>query len=163
MLMNDGNELSRLLAADTLAERPMNQAISAHDTPLAALTTLRDSEIEFRRLVAGLTDHAICMLGIDGTVQSWNAGGERIQGYHGEEIIGQDFSRFFPPELRNSGEPGKALDVAVHQGKYEAETWRIRKDGRRFWAHVVIDAIRNAAGRLVGFASITRDITEQRA
>ena len=160
--MNDGNELTRSLAADTLAQHSMNPAVSP-DSPVTAVTALRDSEIEFRRLVAGLTDHAICLLSIDGMVLSWNVGAERINGYRSEEIIGQHFSRFYAPEDRNEGEPGKALDIAAHQGKYEAEAWRIRKDGRRFWANVVLDAIRNSCGRLVGFASVTRDVTERRA
>jgi len=162
--MNDRNEFQHSVAAtDTALQRAMNQAVNPHDAPLGSITALRDSEIEFRRLVAGLTDHAICLLGIDGTVLSWNTGAERINGYRSDEIIGEHFGCFYPPEERNGGEPGKALDIATHQGKFEAEAWRMRKDGRRFWAHVVIDAIRNSSGRLVGFASVTRDITERRA
>jgi PAS domain S-box-containing protein len=162
--MHDRNELKRSAAAtDTALQRAMNQAVNPHDAPSGNITALRDNEMEFRRLVAGLTDHAICLLGIDGSVLSWNNGAERINGYRGEEIIGEHFSRFYTPEDRNAGEPGKALDIATHQGKYEAEAWRIRKDGRRFWANVVIDAIRNSTGRLVGFASVTRDVTEKRA
>ena len=161
--MNERNEFTRSVAADASAlHRVMNQAVNPHE-PLGGVTSLRESESEFRRLVAGLTDHAICLLSVDGTVLSWNTGAERINGYRSDEIIGQHFSRFYTPEDRNAGEPSKALDIATHQGKYEAEAWRIRKDGRRFWANAVLDAIRNTSGRLIGFASVIRDVTERRA
>jgi PAS domain S-box-containing protein len=159
--MHDRNDLIRSAAA-TVLQRAMTQAVNPHDAP-GTVTALRDNEIAFRRLVAGLTDHAICLLGTDGLVLSWNIGAERIYGYRSEEIIDEHFSRFYTPEDRSAGEPSKALEVAMHQGKYEAEAWRIRKDGRRYWANVVIDAIRNSSGRLVGFASVTRDVTERRA
>ena len=159
--MNDCNELSHSLELEN--QHVSSPAADSHDAGVTAVEGLRDNEFEFRRLVAGLTDHAICMLGTDGTVLSWNLGAERINGYASDEILGQHFSRFFTPEDCSNGEPGKALDIAAHQGKYEAEAWRIRKDGRRFWANVVLDAVRNSAGRLQGFASVTRDITERRA
>ncbi len=161
--MNDRKELQRSPAPDASIPRVMTSAANPQEPAVAGVSSMRDTEIEFRRLVAGLTDHAICLLSMDGTVLSWNTGAERIHGHRSEEIIGQHFSRFYTPEDRNSGEPGKALDIAAHQGKFEAEAWRIRKDGRRFWATVVIDAIRNSSGRLAGFASVTRDITERRA
>jgi PAS domain S-box-containing protein len=102
------------------------------------------------------------MLDPHGRVSSWNAGAQRIKGYRPDEIIGEHFSRFYTPEDRAGGLPQKALDAAIAHGRYEKEGQRIRKDGSRFWASVVIDAIRNDAGRLIGFAKVTRDITERR-
>src|SRR4029077_9634680 len=101
------------------------------------------------------------MLGLDGRVASWNAGAERIKGYTPDEIIGQHFSRFYTEEDRAAGVPDRALATAASVGRFEAEGWRMRKDGTRFWASVVIDAIRNDIGDLVGFAKVTRDITER--
>jgi PAS domain S-box-containing protein len=92
---------------------------------------------------------------------SWNAGAERLKGYSADEIDGQPFSRFYTPEDRAAGIPDKALRTAREKGRFEAEGWRVRKDGSRFWAFVVIDAVRNEAGELIGFAKITRDITER--
>ncbi len=123
---------------------------------------LRQSEEQFKLLVDGVTDYAIYMLDPHGRVSSWNAGAQRIKGYRPDEIIGEHFSRFYTPEDRAGGLPQKALDAAIAHGRYEKEGQRIRKDGSRFWASVVIDAIRNDAGRLIGFAKVTRDITERR-
>lgn len=123
---------------------------------------LRQSEEQFRLLVQGVVDYAIFLLNPDGTVASWNPGAERIKGYLPHEIIGQHFSRFYSAEDQNEGLPRKALEIATQTGRTEKEGWRVRKDGTRFWAHVVIDAIRNADGTLLGFAKITRDITERR-
>jgi PAS domain S-box-containing protein len=123
---------------------------------------LRQSEEQFRILVQGVVDYAIFLLKPDGTVASWNAGAQRIKGYLPHEIIGQHFSRFYSAEDQNEGLPRKALEIATQTGRTEKEGWRVRKDGSRFWAHVVIDAIRNADGTLLGFAKITRDITERR-
>ncbi len=127
----------------------------------AAEETLRRSEEQFRLLVQGVTDYAIYMLDRDGRVSSWNAGAQRIKGYRPEEIIGQHFSRFYSEADRAAGEPAVALNTARSEGRFEKEGWRVRKDGTRFWAHVVIDAIRNDAGEIIGFAKITRDITER--
>jgi PAS domain S-box-containing protein len=99
------------------------------------------------------------MLGADGKVASWNAGAQRIKGYTPEEIIGQHFSRFYTEEGRLNGEPEHALATAVREGRFEKEGWRVRKNGERFWANVVIDAIREGEGELIGFAKIARDIT----
>src|SRR5581483_411894 len=93
---------------------------------------------------------------------SWNAGAQRLKGYTAEEIIGEHFSRFYIDEEREAGIPQLALDTAGREGRFEREGWRVRKDGTRFWANVVIDAIRNNSGKLVGFAKITRDLTERR-
>ena len=123
---------------------------------------LIEAERRFRILVQGVTDYAIYMLDPDGKVTNWNAGAERIKGYSPDEIIGQHFSRFYTPEDFEAGVPKRALETARETGRYEAEGWRVRKDGTRFWASVVIDAIRGEDGELIGFAKITRDMTEKR-
>ncbi len=123
---------------------------------------LRRSEELFRRLVEGVTDYAIYMLDPRGIVSNWNAGAQRIKGYGPDEIIGQHFSIFYTDEDRERGEPARSLGIAEREGRFEAEAWRQRKDGSRFWANVVIDAIREPSGKLLGFAKITRDITERR-
>ncbi|HYZ42250.1 MAG TPA: PAS domain S-box protein, partial [Stellaceae bacterium] len=124
---------------------------------------LHESEREFRILVQGVTDYAIFMLDPHGVVTSWNPGAERIKGYNRHEIIGRHFSCFYTEEDRAAGLPQRALATAERDGRFEMEGWRVRKSGERFWASVVIDAIRDDTGRLVGFAKITRDITERRA
>jgi PAS domain S-box-containing protein len=123
---------------------------------------LKKSEEQFRLLVQGVTDYAIYMLDPEGRVDSWNLGAQRIKGYMPDEIIGKHFSQFYTPEDREASEPQYALDIAARDGRHEREGWRCRKDGTRFWAHVVIDAIRDEAGALIGFAKITRDITERK-
>ena len=122
---------------------------------------LRQSQEQFRILVGGVTDYAIYMLDPHGLVVSWNAGAERIKGYAPEEIIGDHFSRFYLPEEAEAGAPAHALGIAQEAGRFEKEGWRLRKDGTRFWAHVVIDPITGDEGEIVGFAKITRDITER--
>jgi len=121
------------------------------------------AEDRYRLLVEAITDYAVYMLDIDGYVVSWNPGAQRFKGYEASEIIGQHFSQFYTPEDREAGLPQKALAVAASEGRYEAEGWRLRKDGSRFWTHAVIDPIRDPAGRLIGFAKITRDLTERKA
>ena len=123
---------------------------------------LLQAEQRFRILVQGVTDYAIYMLDSEGKVTNWNAGAERIKGYSPDEIIGEHFSRFYTPEDFDAGVPKRALETARSTGRYEAEGWRVRKDGTRFWASVVIDAIRDEHGVLIGFAKITRDMTEKR-
>ena len=123
---------------------------------------LRRSEERFRLLVQGVTDYAIYMLDPEGHVSSWNAGAERFKGYSADEIMGQHFSRFYPEEDRAAGIPQKALATAASEGRFEAEGWRLRKDGERFWANVVIDPIRDPDGKLLGFTKITRDLTERK-
>ena len=120
------------------------------------------SEQQFRLLVGGVRDYAIYMLDPSGRVTNWNAGAQLIKGYSAHEIIGQHFSRFYTPEDQHAGEPARALQTALAEGKYEREAWRIRKDGTRFWASVVIDPIYDEAGRHIGFAKVTRDITERK-
>ena len=116
----------------------------------------------FRLLVEGVRDYAVFMLDPRGHVTTWNAGAERIKGYTAPEIIGQHFDRFYPPEDVAAGKPRRELEVAASEGRYEEEGWRVRKDGSRFWAHVVVTALRDEAGRLRGFAKVTRDMTERR-
>src|SRR3954470_20449758 len=119
-------------------------------------------EQRFRLLVEAVTDYAIYMLDPHGTVTSWNAGAQRFKGYTPDEIIGEHFSRFYTEEDRQTDLPKRALATAAREGRFEQEGWRARKDGRRFWAHVVIDPIRDEHGTLIGFAKITRDITERK-
>jgi PAS domain S-box-containing protein len=121
---------------------------------------LFESERSFRLLVEGVADYALYMLDPTGIVTSWNVGGRRIKGYSSEEILGQHFSRFYTETDRANGKPARALKIAEQQGRYEEEGWRVRKDGTFFWASVIIDPI-HEGGRLVGFAKITRDITER--
>src|SRR5262249_44073384 len=121
---------------------------------------LRESDRQFRSLVAGVTDYALYMLDPNGVVSSWNAGAERIKGYSEDEIIGRHFSQFYTPEDRKAGLPNRSLAIAAATGRSEAR--RMRKGGALFWANVVIDAIHDESGKLIGFAKITRDITERR-
>ena len=123
---------------------------------------LQKSEESFRLLVEGVNDYAIFMLDPAGRVVSWNSGAERIKGYRAAEIVGEHFSKFYSPEDTESGKPDSELETAASQGRLEDEGWRIRKDGSRFWANVVITAIRNKNGNLRGFAKVTRDFTDRR-
>jgi len=122
---------------------------------------LLEREQHYRRLIEAVVDYAIFQLDVDGNVISWNPGAERIKGYRAEEIIGQHFSRFYTAEDRDAGVPERALRTAAQEGKYEAEGRRCRRDGSIFEAFVVIDPIRDENDKLVGFAKITRDITER--
>lgn len=122
---------------------------------------LRASESQFRILVNGVTDYAIYMLGLGGEITSWNHGAERIKGYRREEVLGTNFARFYTAEDVSVGAPRKALATACQTGRFETEGWRVRKDGTRFWASVVIDALHDETGAVIGFAKVTRDITEK--
>jgi PAS domain S-box-containing protein len=128
----------------------------------SAQEALRESERQLRLLINGVTEYALFMLDPNGLITNWNAGAQRITGYAAEEIVGQHFSRFYTEADRAAGVPFKALQAAAERGKYEAEGWRVRKDGNLFWASVVIEAIRDEKGALVGFAKITRDATDRR-
>lgn len=123
---------------------------------------LRASEERFRLLVEGVKDYAIYMLDPIGRVQSWNAGAERIKGYRAAEIIGAHFSCFYEPEEREWGKPDRQLQACAVAGRFEDEGWRMRKDGSRFWASVVMTALRDEAGQLRGFAQVVRDISDRR-
>jgi PAS domain S-box-containing protein len=128
----------------------------------AALRELRRSEERFRLLVAAVEDYAIFMLDPTGHIVSWNAGAQRSKLYTAEEIIGQHFRVFYPPELQESRHPEFELEAALRDGHYEEEGWRVRKDGSRFWANVLITAVHDADGRHLGFAKVTRDTSHRR-
>ena len=123
---------------------------------------LRESEERYRLLVEGVKDYAIIMLDVEGRITSWNKGAERIKGYLAEDIVGEHFSRFYPAEDVARGKPELALKVAAEEGRHEDEGWRVRKNGTRFFANVVITALRDEAGHLRGFAKVTRNITERK-
>jgi len=123
---------------------------------------LRQQEREFRLLVQGVTDYAIYMLDPGGHIITWNPGAQRIKGYNVQEILGKHFSLFYTEEDRAAGEPQRALDSARRDGRFEKESTRVRKDGSHFWANVVLDAIRAEDGTLLGYAKVTRDITEKK-
>jgi PAS domain S-box-containing protein len=114
-------------------------------------------------LVQSVTDYAIYMLDPSGVVTSWNAGAERFKGYTPDEIIGRHFSKFYTEEDLRAGIPAIALRTAAEEDRFEAEGWRLRKDGTRFWANVVIDPIRDPSGELIGYAKVTRDLTDRKA
>jgi PAS domain S-box-containing protein len=153
-------ELERRLrrAKQALEEKVSNRTKELRSTR----QQLQETERSLELLIDSVTDYAIYMLDPDGRVVSWNAGARRITGYEAGEIIGHCFSRFYTEEDQTGNLPMRSLNIAAREGKIEQEGWRIRKDGSRFFANVIIDAIRDR-GRLVGFAKITRDITEKRA
>jgi len=123
---------------------------------------LRQSEEMRRRLVESAKEYAIFMLDTEGRVKTWNAGAQKIKGYHAQEIIGEHFSKFYPPQDVERGKPSDELRIAVAQGQYEEDGWRIRKDGSRFWANVLITCLRDADGNPIGFSKITRDLTDRK-
>ncbi|MBV8458476.1 MAG: PAS domain S-box protein [Acetobacteraceae bacterium] len=128
----------------------------------AASDGVAPSRAQLRLLVQGVTDYAIYMVDPQGYVTNWNSGAQRITGYAAEEIVGQHCSRFYAEEDQAAGEPVRVLETGAREGRYGPEGWRVCKGGRRFWANVVIDPIRAEDGRLIGFAKVIRDITEQR-
>ena len=117
----------------------------------------------YRRLVESVSDYAIFALDPEGYVSSWNPGAQRIKGYTADEIIGRHFSSFYPPDDIAAGKPAWELEVAAREGRVEDEGWRLRKDGSRFWANVVISAVRDNQGQVTGFTKVTRDVTERRS
>ena len=153
--------------ATLAAERAREELARANETLEAKVAertaALYQSEQQFQQLVMGITDCAIYMMDPKGFIVSWNAGAERIKGYAATEIVGKHFSTFYTREDRESGLPERALATALKEGKFESENWRVRKDGTRLWASVLIDPIRDGNGQLIGFAKITRDMTERRA
>jgi len=128
---------------------------------LQSAVALRESEERFRHMVDAVRDYAIFMLDPEGRIVTWNQGAERIKGYSASEIIGQHFSKFYPEEDLQAGKPANELEIAVRDGRVEDEGWRVRKDGSKFWATVVITAIRDDAGNLLGFSKVTKDNTER--
>ncbi|MGC2697376.1 MAG: PAS domain S-box protein, partial [Candidatus Angelobacter sp.] len=125
------------------------------------ITERREAELRYRLLIEGVTDYAIYTLDKEGTITSWNIGGQRIKGYSAEEIIGKHFSQFYTKEDAAAGLPAKVLQQASTAGHFEGEGWRVRKDGSRFWSSVVITPLRDETGELVGFSKITRDVTDK--
>src|SRR5262249_15029824 len=119
-------------------------------------------EERFRLLVESIKDYAIFMLDADGLVSTWNVGAQRIKGYTADEIIGQHFSVFYPETDVRAAKTAEELAIAAREGRFEEEGWRLRKDGSRFWANVIITALRDRTGKLVGFAKVTRDLTDRR-
>jgi PAS domain S-box-containing protein len=165
------SELSREIVARRRAEadlRKLNESLEQRIEERAreiASTSGRLDEVEhsFRTLIEGVTDYAIFTLDRNGVVRTWNSGAQRIKGYAPDEIIGQHFSCFYTEEDRRNGVPEHVLATAARTGRFEAEGWRVRKSGSKFWANVVIDAIRNEEGEVVRFAKVTRDMTEKHA
>src|SRR3954467_384796 len=130
--------------------------------PVAKLSAAEEAA-RYRILVEAVTDYAIYMLDPEGEVTNWNTGAQRFKGYTPDEIIGEHFSRFYTEADRQTDLPRRALETAAREGRFEQEGWRVRKDGTRFWAHVVIDPIRDPSGKLIGYAKVTRDLTERKA
>ena len=143
-----------------MTSSPSDTEIAANPEP-SETASPRSIEERFRALVSSVKDYAIFMLDPSGKIETWNAGAERTKGYLAEEIIGQHMSRFYTPEDLARGLPAKLLAQAIRDGRVESEGWRVRKDGTRFWADVVITALVDDAGRLIGFAKVTRDLTER--
>jgi PAS domain S-box-containing protein len=144
-----------------MSQPPDKNGASRRAARKVATVPLSDQQ-RFQLLVDGVTDCAIYMLDADGRVANWNTGAERLKGYRAEEILGRHVSIFYTAEDRAAGEPERTLGIAARDGKFEKDGWRVRKDGTLFWAGVHIDALRDPDGRLVGFAKVTRDITERR-
>jgi PAS domain S-box-containing protein len=143
-----------------------SDAMAGDSEPVRAMSDERvepaRGDEQFRLLVQGVKDYAIYMLDAEGRVSNWNTGAQRFKGYSEDEIVGEHFSRFYTEEDRLGGLPARALATAATEGRFEQEGWRVRKDGTRFWAHVVIQPIRDEAGTLIGYAKVTRDLTERR-
>ena len=165
------HKAQREIAARTVAEGELRQLNATLEQRIeqrteqirGAFRELEQSERRFGLLVQGVTDYAMCMLDVQGTVTNWNLGAERIEGYAAREIIGRHFSCFYTDADQQAGMPARTLQVAAAAGRFEAEGWRVRKDGTQYWANIVVDAIHDDSGRLIAFAKVTRDLTEKRA
>ena len=165
------HKAQREIAARTVAEGELRQLNATLEQRIeqrteqirATFRELEQSERRFGLLVQGVTDYAMCMLDAKGTITNWNAGAERIKGYTAHEIVGRHFSCFYTDADRQSGMPTRTLEIAATAGRFEAEGWRVRKDGSQFWANIIVDAIHDDQRRLIGFAKVTRDLTEKRA
>jgi PAS domain S-box-containing protein len=158
--------VSTVVATGLMLCALLAQLRAAHEeleTRVAQRTSaLAESERRFRLLVESVVDYAIYMLDAEGRIASWNAGAERIKGYGAEEIMGQHVSRFYLPEDVAAGKPARDLETAAREGRLAEEAWRVRKDGSTFWASVVTSAVRDDTGRLLGYAKVTRDLTERK-
>ena len=165
------HKAQREIVARTVAEGDLRQLNATLEQRIeqrteqirSAFRELEQSERRFGMLVQRVTDYAICMLDAEGKVTNWNAGAERIKGYAARDIVGRHFSCFYTQADQQAGMPAHTLRVATTEGRFEAEGWRVRKDGSQFWANIVMDAIHDDHGRLIGFAKVTRDLTEKRA
>ena len=158
----DGVVTGIFVQGSDVTERAAAEAATREsEARLREIAATSRGETQFRLLVRGVTDYAIYMLDPAGVVSSWNLGAQRIKGYAPEEIIGQHFSKFYTEEDRAAGVPERGLETARREGRYETEGWRVRKDGTRFRAHAILDAIPGEDGKVIGFAKITRDITER--
>jgi PAS domain S-box-containing protein len=161
----DGQQVRATLApVRDSAGRPLYLFLQVQDVTAerAATEALRKSEERFRLLVEVVEDYAIFMLDPTGHIVSWNSGAQRTKGYAAQEIVGRHFRVFYPPEVAATGHPERELEIAVREGHYEEEGWRVRKDGTRFWANVLITAVFNEQGEHIGFTKVTRDTTERR-
>ena len=165
------HKAQREIAARTVAEGELRQLNATLEQRIEQRTEqirntfheLEQSERRFGLLVQGVTDYAMCMLDATGTVTSWNVGAERIKGYSAREIVGRHFSCFYTEADRQAGLPARTIQIAAAAGRFETEGWRVRSDGTQYWASIVVDAIHDDEGRLIGFAKVTRDLTEKRA
>ncbi len=162
LVSDDGASTLRVTLAPIRDSRGQPLYVFAQVQDITPEIALRRSEEMFRLLVTAVTDYAIYLLDPDGTVASWNPGAQNIKGYAAEEIIGQHYRLFYPEEERAARHPERNLELALQQGAYAEEGWRVRSDGSRFWASVVITAVYDDAGRHRGFAKITRDQSRQR-
>lgn len=149
------------LATQTMRQMELRRLRLIEDVARRTERSLAQSEERFRLLVNSITDYAIYMLDRDGNVTSWNTGAERLNGYRAEEVIGRNVDRFYALDDRRAGVPARSLQIAVEEGRYEKEGWQVRKDGSRFWADILIKPVCDTAGDIVGFAKVTRDITER--
>jgi PAS domain S-box-containing protein len=155
IVMGNGMALAFLLLSAVVVQRELQKRSDTQEA-------LSKSEEKFRLMVSAVKDYAILMLDLEGRIASWNDGAERIKGYRAEEILGHHFSRFYLPEDVSNGKPANILETARRDGRVEDEGWRVRKDGTRFWADVVITALRDEKSQLRGFGKVTRDLTDKR-